>query len=121
MSDFNLNCSIFKGGSKTVIIWRMVKIGLILGLLLILGILVFNIPGKAGLLNPKTTSFNLIKPQGSEVQLPKPALENIFLDKPSYSNLDENKIITVIATGDVIPARSVNYQVNQRKSFTWPF
>lgn len=34
---------------------------------------------------------------------------------------DKNKIRTLIATGDVIPARSVNYQNVTRKNFNWPF
>ncbi len=32
-----------------------------------------------------------------------------------------NHIRTIIATGDVIPARSVNFQVVQRKDFKWPY
>lgn len=32
-----------------------------------------------------------------------------------------NHIRTIIATGDVIPARSVNFQVIQRRDFKWPY
>lgn len=48
-------------------------------------------------------------------------LESIFKvphELPVRSGLP---VITLIATGDVIPARSVNYQVLQRKDFTWPY
>lgn len=48
-------------------------------------------------------------------------LEKIFSDKTNTQNLDSGKLITLIVTGDVIPARSVNFQTTQRKDFTWPF
>ncbi len=54
---------------------------------------------------------------------PSPAeqltLEQIFL-KDLRTNFGKN-LITLIATGDVIPARSTNYQTTQRKNFTWAF
>jgi len=35
--------------------------------------------------------------------------------------LSAEKKITLITTGDVIPARSVNFQMTKRNDFTWPF
>ena len=58
-----------------------------------------------------------------EPLLPKKlTLRQIFdnnFDK--ISQLPREKVITIIATGDIIPARSVNFQATQRKDFTWPY
>lgn len=58
-----------------------------------------------------------------EPLLPKKlTLREIFdnnFDK--ISQLPREKFITIIATGDIIPARSVNFQATQRKDFTWPY
>ncbi|MBI2022288.1 CapA family protein [Candidatus Daviesbacteria bacterium] len=57
-----------------------------------------------------------------EAQLPKVNFETIFANDHSQVNsLPKDKLITVIATGDVIPARSVNYQSAVRKNFLWPY
>lgn len=48
-------------------------------------------------------------------------VDEIFSENKQFEGLDSGKIITLIATGDVIPARSVNFQSTQRKSFTWGF
>lgn len=99
----------------------MLKIGLIFVLLFTLGVLLFDFPGKSKILSPEISSLNLVKSVTSEVQLPKPTLEKIFLEEPAANILDKDKIITVIATGDVIPARSVNFHATRRKNFNWPY
>lgn len=48
-------------------------------------------------------------------------VDKIFSEKGQFEDLNPEKIITLIATGDVIPARSVNFQTIQRKNFKWPF
>lgn len=40
---------------------------------------------------------------------------------PISKQAPKETVWTLIATGDVIPARSVNSQVLQRKDFTWPY
>lgn len=65
--------------------------------------------------------------QGSFEQSAKPelldlSLENIFSDSHSVvSNLPQKRVVTVIATGDIIPARSVNTGALRRTDFTWPY
>lgn len=47
-------------------------------------------------------------------------LETIFSDTHSWAqDIPEDKKWTLIATGDVIPARSVNYQTLKRNDITW--
>jgi poly-gamma-glutamate capsule biosynthesis protein CapA/YwtB (metallophosphatase superfamily) len=54
--------------------------------------------------------------------LPRVTLAAIFDPRPpSFARLDPRKLITIIATGDVIPARSVNYEMVIRGDFTYPF
>lgn len=40
---------------------------------------------------------------------------------PSFARYDHRKLRTLIATGDVIPARSVNYRMVTRNDFLYPF
>lgn len=56
-------------------------------------------------------------PAGSEGY----TLESIFKADHSLPVRSGLPVITLVATGDVIPARSVNYQVITRKDFTWPY
>jgi poly-gamma-glutamate capsule biosynthesis protein CapA/YwtB (metallophosphatase superfamily) len=52
----------------------------------------------------------------------KISLERIFDDNHAFTaTLSAEKTTTFIATGDVIPARSVNFQTTIRKDFTWAF
>jgi poly-gamma-glutamate capsule biosynthesis protein CapA/YwtB (metallophosphatase superfamily) len=49
-----------------------------------------------------------------------PTLEQIFSNNHNWtSTLSAQKTITLVATGDVIPARSVNYQTINNQDFTW--
>lgn len=49
-------------------------------------------------------------------------IDSIFsLDKKLPTGVKEDEVITLIATGDVIPARSVNYQASIRNDFKWAF
>lgn len=51
-----------------------------------------------------------------------PTLDHIFSDNHSWTaTLSAERVKTLIFTGDVIPARSVNFKANQYKSFTWSF
>jgi poly-gamma-glutamate synthesis protein (capsule biosynthesis protein) len=51
-----------------------------------------------------------------------PALSLQELFHPTYNvPADPSKIRTLLVTGDVIPARGVDYYANVRKDFLWPF
>jgi poly-gamma-glutamate capsule biosynthesis protein CapA/YwtB (metallophosphatase superfamily) len=51
-----------------------------------------------------------------------PNIDQIFsMDHNWTATLSAEKIRVLIATGDVIPARSVNYQSTRRKNFQWSF
>ena len=53
-------------------------------------------------------------------QLPVLSLQNLFHPKYVVPN-DPSKVRTLLATGDVIPARGVNYYATGRHDFLWPF
>lgn len=58
----------------------------------------------------------------SPVPVSHPTLDSIFAADHSWVNaLPPEKTITMIATGDVIPARSVNSGMVARNNFRWPF
>lgn len=51
-----------------------------------------------------------------------PSLNQIFSDNHTWiATLSAKNIRTIIATGDIIPARSVNFQILQHKDFNWPY
>jgi poly-gamma-glutamate synthesis protein (capsule biosynthesis protein) len=53
---------------------------------------------------------------------PPLSLTSIFgTDKPDLSQYDQSQLRVVIATGDVIPAREVNYQVLLHHDFLYPW
>ncbi len=53
-------------------------------------------------------------------QLPVLSLQNLLHPKYVVPN-DPSKVRTLLATGDVIPARGVNYFATGRHDFLWPF
>lgn len=57
-----------------------------------------------------------------EEKLPLLSLEQIFSNDHTFTaTLSAQKKITIIATGDVIPARAVNLKSTQLKDFKWPY
>lgn len=58
----------------------------------------------------------------SKPEVPELSLEKIFKDTHQIpENIDKSKLVTLLATGDIIPARSVNYQISVRHDPTWPY
>jgi poly-gamma-glutamate synthesis protein (capsule biosynthesis protein) len=54
-------------------------------------------------------------------RLPAVTLAAIFGPKPSLAHLDQRRLITLAATGDVIPGRTSNYLMVQSGDFIAPF
>lgn len=52
-------------------------------------------------------------------KIPNITLESIFQKQNATSDLDESKVITLIATGDVIPARGANWPAVTGGDFTY--
>lgn len=61
--------------------------------------------------------------QSLNIYQPKtPTLEMMFAgDHRWIQDLPKDKIRVIIATGDIIPARSVNYQEASKNNFLWPY
>lgn len=60
--------------------------------------------------------------QPTPVMVPPVTLDRVFgIDHTWIHTLPKERTITMIATGDVIPARSVNYKMVNGKGFRWPF
>src|SRR3989344_6127377 len=98
----------------------MLKIVLLL--ILVLGIAAIPI------INPKYQNFNSLKVPGvKELDGPyfkplEPDLNKIFGEDHTWTaTLSAERVRTIIATGDVIPARSVNYQTTIRNDYKWAF
>lgn len=85
-------------------------------------LLLFVIFGGFLLFSQKT--LPLVKPNFNQVLfIPvTPAIEQIFSQSHSLpTTLPQEKLRTIIATGDIILARSVNFQTVIRKDFKWPY
>lgn len=52
---------------------------------------------------------------------PMLSLETVFDGKDTSEGLPKEHIRTIIATGDVIPARAVNFQTLKHGDFLWPY
>jgi len=61
-------------------------------------------------------------PTPTPTTIPPISLSTIFKTDHSWTNnLAEDKTITIITTGDVIPARTVNFKMNEYNDFTHPW
>lgn len=70
----------------------------------------------------KKVALSVELSQNSDVFSPTlPTLPMIFNDHSWTATLSAQRMRTVIATGDVIPSRSVNYQATRFNNFTWAF
>lgn len=94
--------------------------------LILLFLFVAGIGWQLGKANRKSFDFPYIL--GEEVvaptvvPVPPITLSNIFSsDHSLVDKLPQDKVVTMIATGDVIPARSVNYKMATGHGFRWPF
>ncbi len=69
----------------------------------------------------KKGTFQAIKVSEKAMSIPTLSLETIFDGRDATEGLSKDHIRTVIATGDVIPARSVNFQTLKYGDFLWPY
>ena len=62
-------------------------------------------------------------PVASPSPRPRPALTlaSIFDTPNDLAGIDAKRVITMVVTGDVIPARNVNEQALTKNDFLWPF
>ncbi len=58
---------------------------------------------------------------GRTARLPAVTLTSIFGHKPPLTGLDPRKLVTLVATGDIIPGRTSNYLMVQTGDFISPF
>jgi len=63
---------------------------------------------------------NILTP--TQIPISPLTLEKIFFgDKTYLASLDQNNLITIISTGDIIPARMVNFQSEKNDDYAWAF
>ena len=94
---------------------------IIVGVVLISGFLVYNRTHQTAFLSGNISRPQIIFPS-SPSPLPQFNLESIFLLDHSWTkSFEENKTITLIATGDVIPVRATNLVAVQKNDFSWAF
>ncbi len=62
------------------------------------------------------------KPAAPSIKIEPLSLDKIFYgDKAYLTKLPQDKLITLVSTGDIIPARMVNLKAAQKNDFLWPF
>lgn len=83
---------------------------------MLIGLLILTLlPSQREKSNQSTTVEQLYFPQ-------TPTLEQVFSDDHSWiATLSGERRRTIIATGDIIPARTVNFKIVARDDFTWPY
>lgn len=104
----------------------MYKIAAATSLILVVAALLFFAPPKAKntLVSPLASGKPSVLSDLRELQYtPEPlSIERIFShDRTWIATLSADHVRTMIATGDVIPARSVNFQALKYNDFTWPY
>ncbi|MDO8638911.1 MAG: CapA family protein [Candidatus Daviesbacteria bacterium] len=58
----------------------------------------------------------------AEIPVKNLAVEEVFkTDHNFLQNYPQDKLIKIIATGDIIPARYINFQTVKRNNFNWPY
>jgi len=61
-------------------------------------------------------------PSPTPLPLPKLTIDSLFSSDHTWvKSLPQDNTVTMVATGDVIPARSVNYKMVTGHGFRWPF
>lgn len=81
----------------------------------------FALDAQKLLQNPKSKSKQTKIVQKKTIFVPKVTLDSIFQKANDLSDLSSEKLVTLITTGDVIPARGVNWAVVSKKDFAYPF
>ncbi len=92
--------------------------GILLGVIGILSVAVVILKTPAGI--SMRQPFTIFESQ--ELQLPEISTMQIFDNDISWTaTLPAEFTTSIVITGDIIPARSVNSQVLSRNDFTWPY
>lgn len=100
---------------------KLIALGIILTITLTTIFLILFGKGKLTVTNSFTQSKNIVTIETKETSFPI-TLQTIFASDHSWTaTLSAQKKTTIIATGDVIPARSVNKHVVGLNNFGWPF
>lgn len=102
------------------------KIARFIPAIILLFLFVAGIGWQLGKVNRKPFSFPdmlvSITPEPTDMPTPPITVAGIFSSDHTWvSSLPKEKTVTMIATGDVIPARSVNYKMATGHGFRWPF
>jgi len=80
-------------------------------------------PGGRGVPNRGVTSARSPASAASPSPRARPALTlaSIFDAPTDLRGIDAKRVVTLVVTGDVIPARNVNEQMLSKNDFLWPF
>jgi len=66
-------------------------------------------------------AVNEFSAHNDNISVPQITLEDVFSNKDSSSGFSKDKLRTVLVTGDVLLARSVNARTVGMQDFNWPF
>lgn len=99
----------------------------IFGVLILFGVIAlvgWRVSNKPSPVTPDVLGDVMHRASGVPMPTPIPYLSftGIFSDDHTWvQSLPKEKTVTMMATGDVIPARSVNYKMVTQYGFLWPF
>src|SRR5438270_5676068 len=103
-----------------VLFWVVLGIGCWVGLLIAHSMGLGQGPASSAGAAPAKAHTTRHAPE--KARAPQLTLQSIFASgSPRLSGYDPRKLRTMVATGDVIPARSVNYMMVTRNDFLYPF
>lgn len=106
------------------VILKLVGLTLVAGLILFFGLRLLQSGNSTLFVSPQSLIKESVKENFVETQLITKQFEPISLDKIFDNNIEEvsdSERIILMVTGDVIPARSVNYQATVRNDFLWSY
>lgn len=93
-----------------------------LGIILLIFVAAFEVFLNRNIFPPDKLIYPGVSPRNPKIAARIPAIEEIFKGGHKQNALmPKQRIRTIIATGDVIPARSVNSRVLQVRDFKWPY
>lgn len=90
----------------------------------VLGIIFYAFSVKRTSLNKLALQTNVNAPltAKNEYGAKHPTIDSVFMEDHSWiATLSAQRVRTLIATGDVIPARVVNFKVVQKNNSLWPY
>lgn len=103
---------------------KLIGLTIVAGLILFFGLQFIQSENGLLFVSPQNLIRESVQENVEETQLRTKEFELISLEKifdQTIEEVTESERIELMVTGDIIPARSVNYQASMRNDFLWPY